>query len=331
MQSDNEHPSDMTFEELGKLLRAERERQDLSVEDVANTLKINVRVLRALEDADVASLPHGAYVQGFVRSYSRLLGIDSDERIQSSVTPSVQEDVSPTFIRPRKKHASQQGSRSRIFLFFFVCICLIGIVAVWMHRDANLFSDLHNAQLIAEPAPPLPTGSEEPAKESVKTEQESRAPEKSENEVVVEDASKPVSTRQSVDTHTSQESVDVRQNTTQSTSENTQGSNAQSAPIEQETVIASNVAESSASELLGVPHRIVITAVAECWIHSTADTTDTRQFSLSEGDTFALTFTESLTIKLGNAGGVRIRYNGNVMPVPGKDGEVKTISFPPVL
>ena len=64
-------------------------------------------------------------------------------------------------------------------------------------------------------------------------------------------------------------------------------------------------------------------------MHSTADKTDTRQFSLRKGDTFALTFADLLELKLGNAGGVRLRYDGNELPPPGTSGQVRTITFPP--
>ncbi|MDE6734012.1 MAG: DUF4115 domain-containing protein, partial [Desulfovibrio sp.] len=76
-------------------------------------------------------------------------------------------------------------------------------------------------------------------------------------------------------------------------------------------------------------HKVIITATEECWIHSNADKTDTRQFSLRKGDTFALTFARSLELKLGNAGGVRIRYDGQSMPPAGQSGQVRTLTFPP--
>lgn len=76
-------------------------------------------------------------------------------------------------------------------------------------------------------------------------------------------------------------------------------------------------------------HKLIITAVEECWVHSNADKTDTRQFSLRKGDTFALTFNRTLELKLGNAGGVRLRYDGEDLPPPGTSGQVRTISFPP--
>lgn len=76
-------------------------------------------------------------------------------------------------------------------------------------------------------------------------------------------------------------------------------------------------------------HKLIITATEECWVHSSADKTDTRQFSLHKGDTFALTFSKSLELKLGNAGGVRLRYDGEELPPAGQSGQVRNLVFPP--
>ena len=69
----------MTLEELGAVLRAEREKRGLSIEDAANHLKIGARLLRALEAGDSASLPHLAYTKGFIRSYSAYVGLSAEE------------------------------------------------------------------------------------------------------------------------------------------------------------------------------------------------------------------------------------------------------------
>ncbi|WP_300710516.1 DUF4115 domain-containing protein, partial [uncultured Desulfovibrio sp.] len=76
-------------------------------------------------------------------------------------------------------------------------------------------------------------------------------------------------------------------------------------------------------------HKVIIIATEECWIRSNADKTDVRQFSLNKGDTFALTFSHRLELKLGNAGGVRIRYDGKEMPPAGTSGQVLNLVFPP--
>ena len=75
-------------------------------------------------------------------------------------------------------------------------------------------------------------------------------------------------------------------------------------------------------------HQVVMIAIEDCWVHSSADRIDTRQFSLRKGDTFALSFRDKLEVKLGNAGGVRFRYNGQDIPPVGKSGQVKTVVCP---
>lgn len=92
---------------------------------------------------------------------------------------------------------------------------------------------------------------------------------------------------------------------------------------------ATGLAVASEAALPPGMHQIVLTAEASCWVHANADKTDTREFTLQEGETFAMPFRESLTLRLGNAGGVRIKYDGRDMPSPGKSGQVKNISFPP--
>ena len=88
-------------------------------------------------------------------------------------------------------------------------------------------------------------------------------------------------------------------------------------------------AATQAGEVQPGTHKLIITATEECWVHSSADKTDTRQFSLRKGDTFALTFSKSLELKLGNAGGVRLRYDGEELPQAGQSGQVRNLTFPP--
>jgi cytoskeleton protein RodZ len=69
---------DMNLLELGAVLKRERERQGLSVRDIMDATKISRRNLIALEDGDVAALPHPVYLKGYVRNYARLVGLEPD-------------------------------------------------------------------------------------------------------------------------------------------------------------------------------------------------------------------------------------------------------------
>lgn len=63
---------------VGGRLRQAREAAGLSVGDVAGSLKFSPRQIEALEGGDFAALHGATLIRGFVRSYARLLKLDTD-------------------------------------------------------------------------------------------------------------------------------------------------------------------------------------------------------------------------------------------------------------
>lgn len=61
---------------VGQTLRSAREAQSLTLEQIAEKLKLSIRQLAALEQDDYQSLPGNTFVRGFVRNYARQLGLD---------------------------------------------------------------------------------------------------------------------------------------------------------------------------------------------------------------------------------------------------------------
>jgi cytoskeleton protein RodZ len=66
----------------GARLRAAREAAGLSVDQVAQQLKLAQRQVRALEDENFAELPGRTFSRGFLRNYARLLNLDADDLLQ---------------------------------------------------------------------------------------------------------------------------------------------------------------------------------------------------------------------------------------------------------
>ncbi len=62
----------------GSRLKSAREAAGLSLDQVAQQLKLAPRQVRALEDEDFAQLPGRTFARGFVRNYARLLNLDGD-------------------------------------------------------------------------------------------------------------------------------------------------------------------------------------------------------------------------------------------------------------
>jgi cytoskeleton protein RodZ len=60
---------------FGRALAAAREARGLSQSDIAAQLRLNVRQVRAIEAEDLAALPAGPFVRGYVRNYARLVDL----------------------------------------------------------------------------------------------------------------------------------------------------------------------------------------------------------------------------------------------------------------
>ena len=71
-----------SMEHFGEALRCERQRRSVSLEDIAQTTKVTVRSLQALESDAFDQLPGGILSKGIVRSYVRFLGLDEGEWVE---------------------------------------------------------------------------------------------------------------------------------------------------------------------------------------------------------------------------------------------------------
>lgn len=117
----------MNFEETGAILRSEREKRHLSVDDVANSLKISARQLRAIEAGDINSLPHPVYAKGFIRSYAAWLGINVEEA-RRGIERQRLEPAAESEAEPEGKPAP--GPRA-LLLFLGICALAGGLYYAW--------------------------------------------------------------------------------------------------------------------------------------------------------------------------------------------------------
>jgi cytoskeleton protein RodZ len=62
----------------GDMLRTAREAAGMSVDTVAQQLKLAPRQVRAIEDGEFTQLPGRTFVRGFIRNYARLVRVDSE-------------------------------------------------------------------------------------------------------------------------------------------------------------------------------------------------------------------------------------------------------------
>lgn len=70
---------------FGASLRRERELRGVSLQEIAASTKIGVRMLEAIEEDRFDRLPQGLFVRGFVREYARFLALD-EQKILTELT-----------------------------------------------------------------------------------------------------------------------------------------------------------------------------------------------------------------------------------------------------
>jgi cytoskeleton protein RodZ len=90
---------------FGEELRRERLIREVSLEEISASTKISIRLLTALEKSDVSRLPAPVFTRGFIRSYSRHLGLDPDEMVNAYLAD----------LKPEKRDGASKkgGLRSR--------------------------------------------------------------------------------------------------------------------------------------------------------------------------------------------------------------------------
>jgi cytoskeleton protein RodZ len=84
------------MDHFGEALRCERQRRSVSLEDIAQTTKVTVRSLQALESDAFDQLPGGILSKGIVRSYVRFLGLDESEWVDRFLDASGQKNSAAT-------------------------------------------------------------------------------------------------------------------------------------------------------------------------------------------------------------------------------------------
>ena len=68
--------------DFGAKLRGARERRGVSLRQIAETTKISVAALEALERNDPSRLPGGIFSRAFVRSYAAEVGLDPEATVR---------------------------------------------------------------------------------------------------------------------------------------------------------------------------------------------------------------------------------------------------------
>lgn len=150
--STSKEASHMTASTLGTLLSETREEQALSVDEVAHRLYLEPRIIEALEKERYNELPPVIFVQGYLRSYARLLGLPVEKIVSSYYQATNQKppQLSPnakTEGQKRIPHIEDSPHRTRRWwngVTLILLLALIGLVA-WRYAGNLSLPDFSSA------------------------------------------------------------------------------------------------------------------------------------------------------------------------------------------
>jgi cytoskeleton protein RodZ len=75
-------------------------------------------------------------------------------------------------------------------------------------------------------------------------------------------------------------------------------------------------------------HSLIVTATARTWVSIRFQDGSEEEVTLQRGDTKSWQFREEASLRIGNAGGIKINFDGKDMGSPGLSGQVKSVAFP---
>lgn len=330
----------MTLSELGAKLRQAREQREMALYDVVDHLKIPLRILKGLEEGSEL-VPRTVYVRHFIKEYARLLGFAEEEinlwlkdleGFEQSAFSPVEHSAPYTSVKPSILPA--------LFSLLFKLL-LLGLLAFGAYEAYVYFFASRTSESVSLPAP-APTGQSASPWGSTSAPEAPSAPAVTQAEPAAEPAhpKTPATAEPPASEAPAAAEISAAPESPAPAAEPTPPvesteSGAQTASGEQTVSEASAAAEPapevSPPEPATLPeglHQVEVSAVdGDCWMGFESDGKQ-QQRTLRRGDTFSMSFRDSLVIRLGNIKAVRISYDGEELPRR-SSVRVVTMTFPP--
>ncbi|CCH47709.1 helix-turn-helix domain-containing protein [Pseudodesulfovibrio piezophilus] len=331
----------MNFEELGLTLKQERERKGLSIAVVMEATKISRTNIVAMESGDRGTLPHPVYAKGFVKSYARYLGLDADE-LSMIVDREYQDEadgpeehiyeVSPAAERAFQDGDSLESKRKSVWPLILVAIFLIGVVVLLLMNFKGKDSDDDIASVIQSEQAVSPEKTTMPAPEVEEDQNLQPIQELDEGTEGAEVGELVSQTQNEASQGKAQEQIPPVQEEAQSSLAEVETDATDVSKEVENTVVDSDEMDSGIShEKQKYDHILIIRATTNkgCWIGlwKGDETNMARDFVLKKGEPLRLMFNNPRRIRIGNAAGVTVLYNGKPYPLDNAKGNIQTLRF----
>jgi cytoskeleton protein RodZ len=317
---------------FGENLRREREMRGVTLREIAESTKISVRFLDALESEEFSKLPGGIFTRSFIRSYAGYLGLDPEQVLAEFlvvVPPKNDED----FSRIGVNHSVGRGTAGNRTVFaWMVAVTLLAggyFLFRYSHQHADTLAGLATVPKTAEAAP-VGGASDTPTAGAVTHEAALGTP----NPVTGTATSAPGST---ANAHSGANPLrgalkETAATTTPGTLHGPGGQTAsqpvagtQLPPLSQASA-ATPANAAGHPPVLGDGNMVLQVAATErSWVAVECDGKTLLQRILNPGEVRTLRAKDYFNVTTGNAQGVTLTLDGQALQPLGRYGEVKTI------
>lgn len=126
---------------VGEILRAEREKKNLSVKDIENGTSIRALYITAIEEENYKIVPGEVYLKGFIRNYANYLGLDGKELVelyrqsQQSTVEQVPLEQRLKQERHKPRDPQEKSSWGKYVAAGVVIIAVVGAAAFMMPNN----------------------------------------------------------------------------------------------------------------------------------------------------------------------------------------------------
>lgn len=303
----------MELLELGTLLRKEREKRGLSLENIAQRTRISLTSLEGIESGRSDLLPHPVYVRGFIKVYAKFLDMDlgdalSELKFDKEDAPykPVYKSASPELVKDEPEVRSLRTG-NRLGLAVIMLLIAVAGATYWFFATTN------------EPAEPVERTAQAPVEEAAppaQAKEQAEAQAESEFAPEIPPASE-AEQAANVPADTAQPAPAAAPASTVPTQAMTPG------PVQQTQAEQAPAAQAQPA----VTNTAVIQAREVCWLKATHEDGTVREYMLQPGGRVRLNFSK-VSLMLGNAGGVDITVNGQPYALNAQPGQVRRLTLP---
>nr|WP_290226625.1 RodZ domain-containing protein [Trichocoleus desertorum] len=281
-------------------LRQAREKQGMTLEQLAAKTYISMGALRALDAGQVDLLPEPVFIQGFIRRYGDTVHLDGTALAQTfplEALPPPPPENSEESTLDTKSSVAEKAERSRLIglaggTALAIAVLLLGSMAL-----------LNRAKTVAPnpQAEPLTPKAAAPKAATPKVIASKAAAPKASSTQAQKQAPKPVASPKP----------------------------ATAQPQKKSTQPVAVPSQPSASPSSAAPIEAALNLTQESWVQVIVDGKTAFEGTLPQGTKRTWTAKKELTLLAGNAGGVVVAVNRNAAKPLGQVGEVKEVTFTP--